>query len=67
MKEEKKNPWYKKAWNWFNGKKTTIGFALVSGSELIPDPKIKVAVQILGVVIGGTGVAHKLQKGELKK
>lgn len=67
MKEEKKKTWYKKAWDWINGRKTAIGFTIVTASEFVADPKIQAGMKIVGVLIGGTGVLHKLKKGELKK
>jgi len=49
-----------------DGKKTTIGFVLVAGSELVPDPLVSGIMKILGAAIGGVGVTHKVKKGELK-
>lgn len=57
----------KKFLKFIDGKKTIIGFTLVSTSQIIPDPTIKGILWVLGTVIGGTGAIHKYRKGELKK
>ena len=50
-----------------DGKKTIVGFTLVSISQLIPEPTIQSILYMLGTIIGGTGAVHKYKKGELKR
>lgn len=62
--------WIKKAASntikFFDGKKTVIGFVLVAGSEIVPDPTISGIMKIIGTVIGGVGVGDKVRKKEIK-
>ena len=58
----------KAIWGWFNGKKTTIGFILETvGTGLISQyPTAGLILQVVGGALGGTGVVHKIIKGDLK-
>ena len=51
----------------FDGKKTVIGFSLVTISKVIPDPLISTILLVSGTLLGGVGVVDKVKKGELKK
>jgi len=62
----------KKFIEWFNGKKVNIGAFIGSVGTLllilpIPiAPWIPEAVLIVGGMISGIGIGHKIQKGEIK-
>jgi len=59
-------------WNWLSGKKTaigglytlTVGFAVAN--KWIDDVTANYLLGIGGIILG-TGIAHKMQKGELTK
>jgi hypothetical protein len=58
----------KSFWKWLDGKKTAIGTAMLIASEFVKP--YTVAYQILtigGVLLGGSGIGHKLVKGDFKK
>jgi len=57
---------FKSILKYLDGKKTFIGFVLVTASSLVPEPTIKTILQVVGTMIGGTGAMHKVRKGELK-
>jgi len=57
---------FKKIFNWLNNKKTAIGWSLVAVSEIIPNATISIILKVSGVIIGGTGVIHKIKKGDFK-
>lgn len=53
----------KKAWKWFDGKKTGIGTTMLIASEFFKP--YTAAYQILkvgGTLLGGTGTVHKIEK-----
>ena len=51
---------------YLDGKKVVIGFLATQASEVVEDPTIKFILYWGGTLLGGTGVAHKIKKGELK-
>lgn len=64
----KKEKWYEKAWQFLNGKKTTIGTVMLFAANYVKPHTV--AYQVLfygGTLLGGTGIIHKAQKKEFNK
>lgn len=58
-----------KIWEWFNGNKTIIGAVLISATTLpfiASHPDLVAALQWIGGILAGTGIAHKITKGLVK-
>jgi len=52
----------KNLWNWLSGKKTIFGLVALQASELVDEPTVKGILHILGLVLTGVGVGHKVVK-----
>lgn len=57
--------WLEKTWKWLDGKKTAIGFLLVTAAPYTG--KYSVILETAGIILGGTGIAHKGVKSRVKK
>jgi hypothetical protein len=71
---EEKKSFFGKVWQatknvyeFLDHKKVTIGWAMVAISNIVPDPTVKVILQVAGALIGGEGVVDNYRKGRYAK
>ena len=56
----------KNIWNFLDGKKTTIAYLITMLSQTLPEGKLKEIIFGVSLLLGGTGISHKVSKN-LKK